>query len=185
MKSLISFIFIFCMTCGNGMTQENTKAEALNTSSERVINDVKPVNNCMTKSIQDEKSIADDKASSVQDDIIKPISPDRAQELWHGSIYTATYRAGVCIESNGKLYGVLKVHTAKGDVDTYHFYGNLKNNEIFAKHGSGRTFAGSLISDKKVQGKVTFKNGHTVNLMGERIKNVQLTNTCAPMPITD
>lgn len=125
--------------------------------------------------------VQDNKINAVQNNLNMSMNTNNIQELWHGKIYSSTYKAGVCIEANGELKGVLKLKTAKGDIDTYHFYGHFQNNKIYAKHGSGHMFNGAFLSDKNVGGKIALKNGYTLSIKGKRTKNVQLTDNCAPL----
>jgi len=176
MKKLVIIAFIFCLSYANCMAQENIQAETLG------ISDTQSKSGQDNKSVQDDKLIQDDKLNYTKDNQTKPIKPNKIQEIWQGKIYTSTYRAGVCIDVKGQIQGVLKLRTSKGDVDTYHFFGHIKNGKIFAKHSSGHIFKGKFISDSKVGGKITLKSGYKVALKGKRLKNVQLTTSCAPLP---
>lgn len=109
-------------------------------------------------------------------------APQTSRELWSGSLYTSTYRAGVCLDPDGAVRGVLLVRTMNGAVDPYHFYGTFKDGIVRASHGSGHSFEGSFSSDKEVTGTITLKGGRKVTLTGKRQKNVTLTETCRPLP---
>lgn len=104
------------------------------------------------------------------------------RELWSGSLYTSTYRAGACIAPDGKVRGVLLLRTAGGAVDTYHFDGTFENGIIRARHSSGHSFKGSFPADKEITGTITLKSGRTVTLSGNRQRDVKLTETCRPLP---
>lgn len=104
------------------------------------------------------------------------------REIWSGRLYTSTYRAGVCIDPMGKVRGVLLVRTMGGAVDPYHFSGNVENGSIRATHGSGHSFKGSFASDDEVQGTITLKSGRNISLSGKRQHNVELTESCRPLP---
>lgn len=107
--------------------------------------------------------------------------PAEIRELWSGSLYTSTYKAGVCIAPDGKVRGVLLLRTMGGKTDTYHFYGSLENGIIRASHGSGHRFAGSFASADEVQGTITLKSGRSINMTGKREHNVELTESCRPL----
>lgn len=104
-------------------------------------------------------------------------------ELWHGKALTATFRVGVCFHPDGKTNGVLILRHANGDEDTYHLYGHTQNNKFELSHGSGHHFSGDLSDPANMTGKVRLKNGLSLNLKGERVKNAVLApDDCAPLP---
>ncbi len=103
-------------------------------------------------------------------------------ELWTGSLYTSTYRAGLCIESDGRVRGVLLLKLKNGQIDTYHFYGIMDSNGIIkAKHKSGHLFVGKFDDEISVSGDVTLSNGFSVELKGDRLQNATLTERCGPL----
>lgn len=104
------------------------------------------------------------------------------RELWTGKIYASTYRAGVCLKKNGTVWGVLLLTVPSGKVDVYHFYGRHENGRVSAKHTSGHTFEGQLENEQMVSGTIRLKSGFTVDLKGQRTHNVELTETCRPLP---
>lgn len=104
-------------------------------------------------------------------------------ELWTGSLYTSSYRVGICFSSTGSIRGVLNLRLANGQVDVYHFYGTVNNNKVFASHSSGHIFNGELIGNEIVKGEIQLKNGFKVNLEGKRVQDVELIKEdCAPLP---
>ena len=56
------------------------------------------------------------------------------RELWTGSLYSSTYRAGICIKSNGDVYGALYLRQANGAVDRYTISGKVDGERITARH---------------------------------------------------
>lgn len=112
-----------------------------------------------------------------------PEKPQESRELWSGSLYTSSYRAGVCIDpESGKVRGVLLLRTMGGQVDTYHFWGSMDNGDIRASHSSGHNFQGRFISGEAVTGTITLKSGRNIELTGTRTQNAPLTDTCRPLP---
>lgn len=109
-------------------------------------------------------------------------APHTSRELWSGALYTSTYRAGVCIEADGAVRGVLLVRTMNGAVDPYHFYGTFKDGIVRATHGSGHSFEGSFNSDHEITGTIILKGGRKVTLTGKRHVDVPLTDSCRPLP---
>ncbi|WP_291302407.1 hypothetical protein [Desulfovibrio sp. MES5] len=109
--------------------------------------------------------------------------PVEVRELWTGSLYSSTYRVGVCFSADGNVRGVLYLRLYNGHVDVYHIVGSVQNNEVRARHSSGHTFKGRLVSNDKVEGTITLKNGMKVQLEGKRILDVPLApENCAPLP---
>lgn len=110
-------------------------------------------------------------------------SPVEVRELWTGSLYSSTYRVGVCVSAQGTVRGVVHLRLYNGKVDVYHIDGTVRNNEIEARHSSGHTFKGRLVSADTVEGVISLKNGMNVRLEGKRTHDVQLApEDCAPLP---
>lgn len=110
-------------------------------------------------------------------------SPVEVRELWTGALYTSTYRVGVCFSSLGDVRGVVHLKLRNGEVDVYHIIGEVRNNEIRARHSSGHTFRGRLVSGDSVEGVISLKNGMQVRLEGRREHDAQLADEdCAPLP---
>ncbi len=108
--------------------------------------------------------------------------PETIGELWTGSLYSSTYKAGVCIASDGAVRGVLHLRLKGGQVDTYHFYGQQSaDGRIKAKHSSGHRFEGYFINDHIIKGNVRTKGGFSVKLEGKREQGVVLTDSCGPV----
>ena len=104
-------------------------------------------------------------------------------ELWTGALYSSTYRAGLCISADGRIRGGLFLRLANGQIDEYHFRGNVKNNHVEAYHSSGHSFVGQLVSHDKVTGQISLKNGMRFSLTGQRKQNVALNySDCSPLP---
>ena len=109
--------------------------------------------------------------------------PVEVTELWAGSLYSSTYKVGLCFSADGKVRGVVHLRLYNGKVDVYHIEGSVQNNEIQARHSSGHTFKGRLVSASKVEGVIKVKNGMSVRLEGSRTHDVPLApENCAPLP---
>ncbi len=113
--------------------------------------------------------------------------PKQAQEtigeLWTGSIYSSTFRAGACFSPDGKVHGVLLLKLKNGQVDTYHFSGTKdKDGVIRASHHSGYRFIGRIENAFKVSGEVILNNGFSIDIEGDRLQNSKLTERCGPLP---
>ncbi len=108
--------------------------------------------------------------------------PVEVRELWTGSLYSSTYKVGLCFSADGNVRGVVYLRLYNGKVDVYHIVGSVKNNEIRARHSSGHAFKGRLVSNDKVEGTITLKNGMKVQLEGKRTLDVPLApENCAPL----
>ncbi|WP_291440856.1 hypothetical protein [Desulfovibrio sp.] len=109
--------------------------------------------------------------------------PVEVRELWTGSLYSSTYKVGLCFSADGKVRGVVHLRLYNGKVDVYHIVGSVQNNEIQARHSSGHTFKGRLVSANKVEGVIKLKSGMKVRLEGTRTHDVPLApENCAPLP---
>ena len=110
-------------------------------------------------------------------------SPVEVRELWTGSLYSSTYRVGVCFSAQGKVRGVVQLRLYNGKVDVYHIDGTVQNNDVEAHHSSGHKFKGRLVSAETVEGVISLKNGMNVRLEGKRAHDVELApEDCAPLP---
>ena len=110
-------------------------------------------------------------------------TPVEVRELWTGSLYSSTYRVGVCVSAQGTVRGVVHLRLYNGKVDVYHIDGTVRNNDIEAHHSSGHSFKGRLASADKVEGVISLKNGMNVRLEGKRIHDAPLApEDCAPLP---
>ena len=110
-------------------------------------------------------------------------SPVEVRELWTGSLYSSTYRVGVCFSAQGTVRGVVQLRLYNGKVDVYHIDGTVLNNDIEAHHSSGHKFKGRLVSADTVEGVISLKNGMNVRLEGKRTHGVELApEDCAPLP---
>ena len=110
-------------------------------------------------------------------------APVEVRELWTGSLYSSTYRVGVCISAQGTVRGVVQLRLYNGKVDVYHIDGTVLNNDIEAHHSSGHKFKGRLVSADSVEGVISLKNGMNVRLKGKRAHDVELApEDCAPLP---
>ena len=110
-------------------------------------------------------------------------NPVEVRELWTGSLYSSTYRVGLCFSAQGKVRGVVQLRLYNGKVDVYHIDGTVQNNDIEAHHSSGHKFKGRLASADTVEGVISLKNGMNIKLEGKRAHDVQLApEDCAPLP---
>ncbi len=110
-------------------------------------------------------------------------TPVEVRELWTGSLYSSTYRVGVCVSAQGTVRGVVHLRLYNGKVDVYHIDGTVRNNDIEAHHSSGHSFKGRLASADRVEGVISLKNGMNVRLEGKRIHDAPLApEDCAPLP---
>lgn len=111
------------------------------------------------------------------------IEPGETTELWTGSLYSSSYRAGLCIAPNGDVRGVLHLELASGEVSVYHFYGKVRQGRIEVSHSSGHVFKGQLASENAVEGVVRLRNGMRIRMEGRRVHGVRLAPAnCAPLP---
>ena len=108
-------------------------------------------------------------------------APAEVTELWTGSIFSSTYRVGVCFSAAGAVRGVVYLRLRNGEVDVYHIDGSVKDNVVKARHSSGHTFKGRLVAADRVEGVIHLKNGLRLNVEGRRIQGTPLTgDDCAP-----
>ena len=105
-------------------------------------------------------------------------SGNERRELWTGSLYSSTYRAGICIKSNGDVYGALYLRQANGAVDRYTISGRVDGERITARHNSGHEFMGRFVSQDTVQGELTLKNGHRLNVRAARGPEPEVDELC-------
>lgn len=107
---------------------------------------------------------------------------DALRELWTGTLYTATFRMGVCVTHAGVLRGVLLLRHKNGDEDVYHVHGTVDNGHIRARHNSGHVFEGYFVGEDRVHLNVTLKGGRILHLEGVRIRDPAMRlDTCRPI----
>jgi hypothetical protein len=102
---------------------------------------------------------------------------EERRELWTGSLYSSTYRAGICIRSNGDVYGALYLRQAGGAVDRYTISGKVEGDRITARHNSGHEFKGRFVGDT-VQGELTLKSGHKLDVRALRGPEPEVDEFC-------
>ncbi|MBR4741785.1 MAG: hypothetical protein IK079_02645 [Desulfovibrio sp.] len=102
-------------------------------------------------------------------------------ELWSGSIYTSTFRCGICTRPDGQARGVLLLKTMFGQVDVYHLYGSIKNGKMDLRHSSGHHVQGVVTGPESVKGTITLGTGRVISFTGKRKLNVPLTADCSPL----
>ena len=103
---------------------------------------------------------------------------EERRELWTGSLYSSTYRAGICIRSNGDVYGALYLRQAGGAVDRYTISGKVEGDRITARHNSGHEFKGRFVSGDTVQGELTLKSGHKLDVRALRGPEPEVDEFC-------
>ena len=108
----------------------------------------------------------------------RAFSGDERRELWTGSLYSSTYRAGICIKSNGDVYGALYLRQATGAVDRYTVFGKIDGERITARHHSGHEFKGRFVSADAVRGELTLKNGHKLDVRASRSPEPEVDEFC-------
>ncbi|MDR1856985.1 MAG: hypothetical protein LBR22_07480 [Desulfovibrio sp.] len=111
-----------------------------------------------------------------------PDASDETKELWTGSLYTSTYRVGLCFSPKGTLRGVVHLRLMSGQVDVYHINGTVKDGRVTASHSSGHSFTGRLVAPDRVKGRIVLKSGRKIDLEGTRHRGVSLApEDCAPL----
>ncbi|MCR5561950.1 MAG: hypothetical protein K6F46_01060 [Desulfovibrio sp.] len=109
-------------------------------------------------------------------------APCEVSELWSGSLFTSTYRVGVCFSSTGHARGVLHLKLRGGQLDVYHFTGTIKGKDVEVSHPSGHRFKGRIVSADSVEGVIRLKNGMKIKLKGKRRLGIPLApDDCAPL----
>ena len=109
-------------------------------------------------------------------------NPVEVTELWTGSLFTSTYRVGLCFSSLGTIRGVVHLRLKNGKVDVYHIKGTVNGNKIKASHSSGHKFKGELVGSDRVKGSITLKSGLRIELDGRREHDAPLApEDCAPL----
>jgi hypothetical protein len=103
---------------------------------------------------------------------------EERRELWTGSLYSSTYRAGVCIKINGDVYGALYLRQASGALDRYTISGRVDGDRVTARHNSGHEFEGRFVSEDMVQGELTLKNGHKLKVRALRGPEPEVDEFC-------
>lgn len=122
-------------------------------------------------------------ASSVSKRGTQHRQTKEVRELWTGSMFTSTMRIGICFFDGDKLRGVVHLRQRNGAVDVYHIYGGVHGEEFWARHGSGHTFTGRLVSDDVVDVRIRLKNGMRLRMEGRREHYARLAeDDCAPLP---
>ncbi len=103
-------------------------------------------------------------------------------ELWSGSIYSSTFRAGVCIDDNDAVHGVLLLRLKNGQEDVYHFQGNKNLKNVFhIMHRDGHLFSGKIVNATNVSGTLKTSKGFEIELNGKREIEVLLGKNCRPL----
>ncbi len=91
--------------------------------------------------------------------------------IWEGPCLLSTVVAHVYHEGN-VLRGVAFVHAPDGEINPYHFEGELRDGVIVAGHFRGHTFISSMLSADAVEGTVkTAKRGYVIPLKVKRISD--------------
>ncbi len=94
--------------------------------------------------------------------------------IWEGPCLLSKVVAHVYHEGN-VLRGVAFVHAPDGEINPYHFEGELRDGVITAAHFRGHAFTSSMLSADAVEGTVkTAKKGYVIPL---RVKRTSDTPT--------
>ncbi len=67
-----------------------------------------------------------------------------------------------------KVSGVAYVYGPFGKRITYHFYGGVQGNTVYARHNDGHVFQGTITGPGQVSGTLTTKKGRTVPVTANR-----------------
>ena len=93
----------------------------------------------------------------------RPASGDTLTGEWRGSVFF--HRISAQLEQTGtNIWGVVQVRGLFGGVDLYHFAGSQEGTCLHGAHHQGTTFAGELVSARRVNGMVTTRHGHKLRL---------------------
>ena len=168
---------LFCMVCLGAQAASGAEnapvREAATTSAQQPAQ--QPV-------LQNGRNSVPPVAPTTGPDTAAAGSPVEVRELWTGSLYSSTYRVGVCFSAQGTVRGVVQLRLYNGKVDVYHIDGTVQNNDVEAHHSSGHKFKGRLVSADSVEGDISLKNGMNVRLEGKRTHGVELApEDCAPL----
>ena len=130
---------------------------------------------------QQRLSDAADTAQGKPAEVIRSGSGE-VTELWSGKVLSASFKAGMCFDAQGKARGVLKLRHANGQVDVYHLYGTIRDNQFDLAHSSGHFFSGRLNEPLRMSGQVRLRNGLKLSLEGQRELDAPLLRSdCAPL----
>ncbi len=121
--------------------------------------------------------------NAVSDSVPLAVEDTVRRELWTGSLYSSTYKVGLCISPTNTVRGVLHLRLKNGQVDVYHFYGHINEKGVITvTHNDGHRFEGYFKDARTVLGKITLRNGFSMKLSGERMRDASLTKSCGPLP---
>ena len=168
---------LFCMVCLGG--QAASAAENAIVREAATATGQQPAQQPV---VQNGRNLVPPVAPASGPDTAAAGGPVEVRELWTGSLYSSTYRVGVCFSAQGTVRGVVQLRLYNGKVDVYHIDGTVQNNDVEAHHSSGHKFKGRLVSADSVEGVISLKNGMNVRLEGKRTHNVELApEDCAPL----
>lgn len=89
--------------------------------------------------------------------------------IWRGRCLLSMVEAHVR-QQGERIHGVALVHTPSGDVNQYHFKGEIHDGKIVVSHHKGHRFVGEILSEDKVSGAITTaKKGYVFELDAERV----------------
>lgn len=108
--------------------------------------------------------------------------PVPAASVWEGSVYLHRFRAGCCLDADGRMRGVLRVKTPGGAENIYHYLGALLSADaVFqAAHHSGHKASGRLLGPDAVELKVSSREGRSVTLRARRVPQTLPDDECGP-----
>lgn len=112
-----------------------------------------------------------------------PAAAAERQEDWTGSVFTSTFRAGICVDpERGSARATLLLRTRSGDVDEYHFFGTLEGTRMRMTHSSGHVFEGGTCDGGRAHGRVRMRGGMRVSLDAACAPAGHVRDDCAPPP---
>jgi len=69
---------------------------------------------------------------------------------------------GTAQRRNNEIKGVLHIYPPMSDKLTYHWFGKIEGDRIWASHSDGHSFSGSITPDRTMEGIVTTRYGHRI-----------------------
>lgn len=96
------------------------------------------------------------------------------REVWVGTLYSSSFRIGICLKRDSKVSGVLYLKHSGEENDVYHMEGSWNSNELTATHHSGHSLQALMHNDGTVTGKISLKKGLRFSFEGKRIEKATL-----------
>ena len=86
---------------------------------------------------------------------------------WSANVFGTRVNAQVNVQGK-QVSGVAYVYSMFGKKDTYHFYGGVQGNNVYARHNDGHVFQGTISGPGRVSGVLTTKHGHKIPVTAQR-----------------